>query len=121
MLQAILGTLNPRPAALIVGEHGLIVLSVLTAAFLRLGYHGPTAAVTARASLIALVLQVCLHYSDLYDLRTLVDRRDLVVRLLRALGAASMVLALLYYWVPTLVIGRGVFVIASLFIVGLVA
>jgi sugar transferase (PEP-CTERM system associated) len=44
-----------------------------------------------------------------------------MVGLIQALGAASLVLALLYYWVPNLVIGRGVFVIASVLIVWLVA
>ena len=53
-------------------------------------------------------------------MRTLTDRRDLVTRLLRALGAASLILALLYYWIPTLIIGRGVFLIASVFVVALV-
>jgi sugar transferase (PEP-CTERM system associated) len=44
----------------------------------------------------------------------------LFIRLLRALGAASLILALLYYWIPTLIIGRGVFGIASLFVVAFV-
>lgn len=125
MRQTIFRNLNPRPALLIGVEHALIVLSVLIAALVtRAGYPDETVATTAgvlwRAVLIASVLQICLHYSDLYELRTLADRRDLFIRLLRALGAASVVLALLYYWIPALVIGRGVFVVASLFIVGLV-
>ena len=66
---------------------------------------------------IALVLQISLHYCDLYDLRTISDRRDLIVGLIQALGAASLVLAVLYYWVPALIIGRGVFVLASMFVV----
>ena len=115
--------LNPRPALLIGVEHVLIVLSVLVAAAMRVMQSGEPEpdGVLWRASLIASVLQVCLHYLDLYELRLLVDRRDLVIRLLRALGAASIILALLYYWVPALIIGRGVFVVASLLIVGLVA
>lgn len=124
MRQAILGNFNPRPALLIGVEHSLIVLSVVIAAAMRLGYPDVVVVtpggVLWRAVLIASVLQVCLHYADLYELRTLADRRDLFIRLLRALGAASVILALLYYWIPSLVIGRGVFVIASLFIVGLV-
>ena len=67
--------------------------------------------------LIATVLQISLHYGDLYDLRTVRDRRDLVIRLLQALGATSVVLAVLYYWMPGLIIGRGVFVVASVLIV----
>ncbi len=74
-----------------------------------------------RAMLVAVVLQVCLHYCDLYDLRALSERRDLFTGLLRALGAASVILALLYYLIPALVIGRGVVAIASLPIIGLIA
>jgi sugar transferase (PEP-CTERM system associated) len=57
----------------------------------------------------------------LYDFRTLSDRRTTAIALLRALGAASLILALLYYWVPNLVIGRGVFGIASAISVILIA
>lgn len=106
-------------------EHLLIVLAVLLAAALRFWRHDLVAMAAAgvlwRASLIAAVLQVCLHYCDLYDPRTLQDRRGLVVGLIRALGAASLVLAFVYYWLPQLIIGRGVVVIASLLIVMLVA
>lgn len=117
-------TFKPRPALLIGVEHVLIVLSVVTAAVMRIALPFSeivaSGAVLWRASLIAAVLQLCLHYSDLYELRSLSDRRDLFIRLLRALGAASGLLALAYYWIPSLVIGRGVFVIASIFIVCLV-
>ena len=106
---------------LIAVEYALIVVSVLTATVTRLGFPvEDLTGVVLRASLIAVVLHVCLHCVDLYDLRTLSDRRDLFTRLLRALGAASLILAVLYYWIPTLVIGRGVFLIASVFVVALV-
>jgi sugar transferase (PEP-CTERM system associated) len=115
--------LNPRPATLIGVEHVVIVLAVFIAVLLRFGtaeVFGAGLAILWRASLIAAVLQICLHYSDLYELRSLVDRRDLFIRLLRALGVASVILAVVYYWLPTLIIGRGVFVIASVFVVALV-
>ncbi len=113
-----------RRLALIGVEHILIVLAVGAAATLRLGFDGLTVSIDPlawRAVVIAVVLQVCLHYCDLYDPRTLSDRRDLLIGLVRALGAASVALALLYSWFPILVIGRGVFTIASILIVGLVA
>src|SRR5262245_51399280 len=103
------GRFSARRSALVVVEHVLIVLSVAMAAILRFGVPDSGVASTQlfwRASLIGGVLQLCLHYCDLYDLRTLSDRRDLIVRLLRALGAASVVLAILYYWIPSLIIGR---------------
>jgi sugar transferase (PEP-CTERM system associated) len=126
MRQFMLGNLkNPRPALLVGVEHALIVLSVAVAATLRIGSPDTVVldgfSLVWRAALIAAILQVCLHYCDLYDLRSLVDRHDLIIRLLRALGAASVLLAILYFWIPSLIIGRGVFVTASLLIVGVVA
>ena len=117
--------LNPRRVALVLVEHALIVVSMIAVAVAQIGTSNISLAAAGallwRASLVATVLQLSLHYCDLYDLRTLSDRRDLFRGLLRALGAASFILAVLYYWVPTLVIGRGVFAVASVLIVALVA
>ena len=117
--------LNPRRVALVLVEHALIVLSMMLVAIARLGMVNVSIPAAGellwRASLVAAVLQLSLHYCDLYDLRTLADRRDLFRGLLRALGAASFILAVLYYWVPMLIIGRGVFAVASVLIVALVA
>ncbi len=126
MRQVLSGHLPTRTALLIVSEHVLIVLCVAVAAVIRLDVPTIVGQFMAgglawRASLIALVLQVSLHFCDLYDLRTLGERRGVVVALLQALGAASLVLALLYYLIPTLVISRGVVVIASGLIVILIA
>ncbi len=124
MYQALAANLSFRWAALVLVEHVLIVLSVGFAAIAPMGVPETVGAATEllwRAVLIAVVLQVCLHYCDLYDLRTLSDRRDLITGLMRALGSASLILALLYFWNPTLIIGRGVFVVASVLIIALVA
>ena len=117
--------LRLRTVALIAVEHLLIILAVASATIVRFGWTNSgldwSDGILWRASLVGLVLQICLHYADLYDLRTLTDRRGLVVGLIQALGASSLILALLYYWIPSLIIGRGVIVIASVLIVGLVA
>ena len=102
-------------------EHALIVLAVVVAAIVRLGFPDTYTDWVMRSVVVAAVLQVCLHYSDLYDMRTLSDRRDLLIGLLRSLGAASVILAILYYWIPDLGLGRGVFALATLLIIGLVA
>jgi sugar transferase (PEP-CTERM system associated) len=118
------GDYNPRRVALVLVEHILIIMSMVLAAFM-LGVSDATesAAIAMfwRAVLVAAVLQLALHYCDLYDLRTLTDRRDLIRGLMRALGGASFMLAVLYYLLPTLIIGRGVFAVASVMIVGVVA
>jgi sugar transferase (PEP-CTERM system associated) len=125
MYRVITGSLSLRRVALVLVEHVLIVLSVVVAAMARLGAPGVPGETMGpwviRAMIVAAVLQVCLHYGDLYDLRTLTDRRDLLTGLLRSLGAASVILAVLYYWLPGLVIGRGVFALACIMIIALVA
>lgn len=124
MYRVITGSFSPRRAALVLVEHALIVLAVVVAAFARLGFPESVDGYwhwVVRAEMVAGVLQVCLHYGDLYDMRTLSDRRDLLIGLLRSLGAASMILAILYYWLPGLMLGRGVFALATVLIIGLVA
>jgi sugar transferase (PEP-CTERM system associated) len=74
----------------------------------------------AKALLIAFVCQTCLYYADLYDLRRVADRRELLVRIIQALAAASFILAAVYFWFPALMIGRGVFLIAAAFVTAFV-
>lgn len=125
MYGVITGNLSLRRVALVLVEHVLIVLSVAMAATIRLGapetFGQGLNEWLGRAVVVAAVLQVCLHYCDLYDLRTLTDRKDLLTGLVRALGATSLILAILYYALPQLVIGRGVFALAMVLIITLVA
>ena len=73
-----------------------------------------------RVLLIVVMCQVCLHYADLYDLRSIADMRDLLVRLFQALGATSVILAAIYYWFPDWVIGRGAFLLAAALVISLI-
>lgn len=66
-----------------------------------------------RVLLIVLVCQLCLHYADLYDLRTIPTRRDLVTGLMRAIGATSLILGVAYWLFPLLVVERGVFLLTA--------
>ncbi len=113
-----------RSVVLVACEAVLIVCAVTLGAWVRLG--GWTWDVMLHdnglrnALIIAGVTQGSLYYLDLYDLRLLSDRRELFIRIIQALGAASFMLAALYFWIPTLVIGRGVFMIAASLVVILV-
>jgi sugar transferase (PEP-CTERM system associated) len=113
-----------RAVTLIACETALIVGAVIVAAYLRLGSDAwevlTVEGGAARALLVAAVVQACLYYADLYDLRLLSDRRELFIRILHALASASLLLALAYYWFPGLVIGRGVFMIAAILVITLV-
>jgi len=62
--------------------------------------------------LVTVVCQLCLYYNDFYDLTLVHSNRELVVRLLQAAGAASILLAALYFLRPDLMIGNGIFVSA---------
>ncbi len=113
--------LRTRPLTLVACETVLIVVAVIAAAYLRLGDNAWELLALEnglfKALLIAGVTQICLFYADLYNLRLLSDRRELFVRILNALASASLVLAAIYYWVPDLIIGRGVFMIAAGFVI----
>src|SRR6476660_3517565 len=100
-----------RSIVLLCGETAWLIAAVALSAYLRLG-DGAWIALGNRSGifrllLIVFVCQICLHYADLYDLRTIVDARDLLVRLLQALGATSLILAVVYFWFPDWIIGRG--------------
>ena len=65
-----------------------------------------------KIALVTVVCQLCLYYNDFYDLTLVHSSRELIVRLLQAAGAASIFLAALYFVLPALMIGNGIFVSA---------
>jgi sugar transferase (PEP-CTERM system associated) len=113
-----------RTVALVACETVLIVGAVALATWIRLGRDASYVLWLdqglLKAAVIAVVCQMALYYADLYDLRRVTDHRELFVRTLNALGFTSLLVALLYYWFPSLVIGRGVFVLAALLVVGVI-
>jgi sugar transferase (PEP-CTERM system associated) len=68
--------------------------------------------------LVVLITQISMYYLDLYDVRIIADRRELFTRLVQALATTSFVLAALYFWLPSTMLGRGVFLIAAVFVIG---
>jgi sugar transferase (PEP-CTERM system associated) len=117
--------ISRRALVLVLAETVLIVGAVWVAAYIRFGdwmwevmrdENG-----MQKAFLIALVCQTCLYYSDLYELRRISDRKELLVRIVQALGAASFVLAAVYFWFPATMIGRGIFLISAAIIAVAVA
>jgi sugar transferase (PEP-CTERM system associated) len=104
-------------------ESVLILSAVVLGAYLRLGdeaFEDGVSYLVLKGLLIAAVCQLCLYYGDLYDSRVVGDRRGLYVRTLRSLGATSLMLAVLYFWLPALIIGRGVFMITATLVITLV-
>jgi sugar transferase (PEP-CTERM system associated) len=64
-----------------------------------------------QAAIIILIYQICFYLNDLYAPQPADWREDQVLRLGQALGAASLLLGVLYCLVPTLLVGRGVFLL----------
>src|SRR5260370_1034164 len=61
-----------------------------------------------KAALATVFCLASFYLFDLYDLVVIHDRRELVLRLMQALGLAWVALALMFYAVPQVMIGRGV-------------
>jgi sugar transferase (PEP-CTERM system associated) len=120
-MKALSINLTRRSLALVLFETVLIVLAVALGAFLRLGSEAWTLLFQERglekALLIAFVCQTCLYYSDLYELRVASDRRELFIRIVQALSVASFLLGAIYFWAPSVVIGRGVFMASSALVI----
>ena len=115
----------PPSVVVLVGlEAAAILLIIAVAARVRMGEDAPSLFVDriflAQALLVAVVCQACLYLVDMYDFRVTAESRELLVRAPQALGATSLILAAIYFWLPSLVIGRGVFVLAATGVVALV-
>lgn len=111
-----------RNAIFVFGEGLFIFLSVIIASFIMIGsdFIVMERTLVAKTALIALVCQLCLYYNDLYDLNVTDSYRELSIRLLQALGASAILLALVYYLYPVCIIGSGVFIVSVCFIVAFI-
>lgn len=102
---------------MILADAAILYGGVILAMYLRLGLAGSANELNAKNGWlkIALASAVCiliLYFYDLYDYIVMTNRRELMLRLVQALGIAWVLLALLFYFVPLLLIGRGVSVIS---------
>src|SRR5262245_5088498 len=95
-------------------ENALIVFCVLDAVSIRAG--GAPGDYVWRAFAIAVFFQLFLHLRDVYEFQTVRSQAEFLARLGQALLLASTTLFCLYYVVPDLLIGRGVFAIALLLV-----
>lgn len=108
---------SPRKLWLILADTAIIYGGVILALYIRLGVEGSVNELSERNGWmkIGLATAVCLlnlYFYDLYDYIVMTNRRELLLRLVQALGIAWALLALLFYFAPPLMIGRGVSVIS---------
>jgi len=109
---------------LILADAAILYGGVMLAMYLRLGFSGSEFELNnkngwmkiALASAVGLLI---LYFYDLYDYIVMTNRRELMLRLVQALGIAWALLAVLFYFVPQLLLGRGVSVISVPLVLGL--
>ena len=104
-------------------ESLLIFFAVLLAAYIRfkisnysnywmLKYN----VIIPKIILITFVYQMSLYYNDMYNTKIIRTAQEIVIRSLQAVGAAAVFLSIIYYIIPDLIIGRGVFLISIIFL-----
>ena len=108
---------NVRTLLLITAEALLLFGAMVGAAHLRLGWVEAYYELNVdygffKAALATAFCLAAFYLYDLYDFVVMHDRRELVLRLVQALGLAWVALAVTMYAVPHLLIGRGVSLIA---------
>ena len=108
---------NTRTSLLLLAEAAVVFGAIVGAVYLRLGVEDAHNELMVRqgflkAALATLSCLAAFYLFDLYDFIVMHDRRELVLRLIQALGLAWMALALAFYAFPQLMLGRGISLIA---------
>jgi FlaA1/EpsC-like NDP-sugar epimerase len=108
---------NGRTILLLFGEAVLVFGAVVAAVYLRVGVDDAYFELVIKNGFwkAGLALFFCLaafYLFDLYDFVVMHDRRELVLRLVQALGLAWIALALSFYFYPALMLGRSISLIA---------
>ena len=89
-----------------------IFISVLLASLIIIGIDSfiiESSEIYLKAFLITFVCQMCLYYNDLYNLKISNSLPEMGIRLLQALGFATIILALIYFIFPGSLIAHGVY------------
>ena len=102
---------------MLLAEAALVFGAIVGAVYLRLGLEDSHVELMLRqgflkAGLATVFCLAAFYLFDLYDFVVMHDRRELVLRLVQALGLAWIALALAFYAFPQLMLGRGISLIA---------
>jgi len=118
---------SAKSLLLMMVEATLIVLSLICAAKLRFwnspaefGFYVALPDFAVHSAIVVGVCLACFYYNELYDLSASSGSMDQVLRIEQSLGAASLLLGLLYFMFPNLLLSRGVFIIGLILVTILV-
>lgn len=109
--------LNGRTLLLLLAEASLVYGAIIAAVYMRVGLEAaPFELITKygywKAAYATAFCLAAFYLFDLYDFVVMHDRRELVLRLIQALGLAWIGLALSFYLYPGLMLGRAISLIA---------
>lgn len=115
---------NTRAFGLSLAESAIIFGALLLSLYLRVGIEGADYELNERGAWMKILIATCvclvsLYIYDLYSFAVMNDRRELIFRLLQALGTAWAALAILFYFAPDLIIGRGVTILSVPLVISL--
>ena len=109
---------SPKSLILMLSEGGLVLTSLICAVKLRFWSNpGDLAAYVVypdflvQCGIVTVVCLLCFYYNDLYDARNEFGGIQWALRIEQSIGAASLILGLLYFLLPGLLLSRGVFLI----------
>jgi FlaA1/EpsC-like NDP-sugar epimerase len=102
----------------------LIVMGFIIGCFVRFGGKGGgfyyldsrVDHLVGKMIIFVAVIQISYYYFNLYEFKNLRERIRVGILLLEALGVSSILLALIYYGIPSLAIGRGIFFLSVVII-----
>ncbi len=104
---------------------GLLIFLALNAVFLLTegwpSYAADIALFAYRGAMVTIIFQICLYYFDLYDQRLPATFKDTASRITLAFGVGCILLAILYFYLPIIIISTKVFWLAYLAICAVVA
>lgn len=110
-----------RTLVLGVSEACLVALAFVAAAIARLGADEATLMLNYEQGafkilVVSAVFVSSMYYFDLYDPFIVTNRRELLTRMIQVFGTACILLAVLYYFYPSLRLGRGIFLIGFILV-----
>jgi sugar transferase (PEP-CTERM system associated) len=115
---------NSRTVLLLLAEAALVYGAIIAAVYIRVGMDGASFELIDKhgywkAGIATFFCLAAFYLFDLYDFVVMHDRREVVLRLVQALGLAWIALAFAFYAFPALMLGRSIALIALPLALGL--
>jgi sugar transferase (PEP-CTERM system associated) len=114
-----------RAIIILLFESLLTCLCGATAIWLRFGAESAAmlrgVSIWLKVGLLMLVVQGAFYIFDLYDFRRIRQSAALYMRIFQAVGLAAIALAVIFYALPQMMLGRGVFLVSLLLMLTLMS